>query len=228
MSEAQSLHGRLVEGEELTIVCHDNPDPDCLASAIALGRIAAAAGIDERRILYSGSVSHPQNRAFVNLLDVDLQPFDADAVRNRSVRGSVLVSHVGRTSERDALPRAADNLATLEGVETAVVFGVIGDTIQLSARRRTRVHVGETLRQAFGDVGSAGGHREMAGGEVPLGIFADETTQETDLVDIVERVMTTRLVRAFNLPAVGDGGGGAERTPARTDRSTAGRGRTGQ
>jgi len=169
MSEAQSLHGRLVEGEELTIVCHDNPDPDCLTSAIALGRIAAAAGIDERRILYSGSVSHPQNRAFVNLLDVDLQPFDADAVRNRSVRGSVLVSHVGRTSERDALPRAADNLATLEGVETAVVFGVIGDTIQLSARPRTRVHVGETLRQASATWGAPAATGRWPAGRSPSG-----------------------------------------------------------
>ncbi len=39
---------------------HNNPDADCLASALALGRIAAAVGIDERRILYSGEISHPQ------------------------------------------------------------------------------------------------------------------------------------------------------------------------
>ena len=333
MSKAESLRELLVEGEELTIVCHNNPDPDCLASAIALGRVAAAAGIDERRILYSGSVSHQQNRAFVNLLDVDLQPFDAehvrdrpgesllafvdhsvpgennevpegthvdvvvdhhpaegiearfvdhreavgatatilteyvlelevsldatlatallfairretlgflrgatraeyeaagalhdhadrdllrrlstpsvsgatvdaiaDAIDNRSVRSSVLISNVGRTSERDAIPQAADYLATLEGVETAVVFGIVGDAIQLSGRSTdSRVHVGEVLRKAFGDVGSAGGHREMAGGEISLGIFADAATEGTDLVDIVERVVTTRLAEALNL-----------------------------
>jgi len=32
----------------------------------------------------------------------------AEAVRNRTVRGSVLISGIGRTSERDALPQAAD------------------------------------------------------------------------------------------------------------------------
>jgi len=345
MSKAQALQELLVAGEELTIVCHNNPDPDCLASAIALGRIAAAAGIDERRILYSGTVSHQQNRAFVNLLDVDLRPFDPDAVRdrpegsllafvdhsvpggnnevpegvpvdivvdhhpaegvdarfvdhretvgatatilaeyvlelevaldsklatallfairretlgflrgatrkeyeaagelhgdadldllrrlstpsvsgatvdaiadaidNRSVRGSVLISHVGRTSERDALPQAADYLATLEGVETAVVFGVIEGAIQLSARSTdSRVHVGEVLRKAFADVGSAGGHREMAGGEIPLGIFADPGTEGTDIVDIIERVVTGRLVRELNLPEEGAGATGAQR-----------------
>lgn len=51
MSKAQSLQELLAGGSELTIVCHNNPDPDCLASALALGRIAAATGIDERHIL---------------------------------------------------------------------------------------------------------------------------------------------------------------------------------
>jgi len=83
MSEAHALRDLLAESEEITIVCHNNPDPDCLASALALGRIAAAAGIDERQIVYSGTISHQQNRAFVNLFEVDLKPFDADAVRTR-------------------------------------------------------------------------------------------------------------------------------------------------
>jgi nanoRNase/pAp phosphatase (c-di-AMP/oligoRNAs hydrolase) len=83
MTNAASLRDLLVTGEELTIVCHNNPDPDCLASALALGRLAAAAGTDERRILYSGEISHQQNRAFINLLDIDLQEFDADIVQDR-------------------------------------------------------------------------------------------------------------------------------------------------
>jgi nanoRNase/pAp phosphatase (c-di-AMP/oligoRNAs hydrolase) len=333
MSKAASLRELLVGCEELTIVCHNNPDPDCLASAIALGRIAATVGVDERRILYSGTVSHQQNRAFVNLLEVDLQPFDADAVRdrpggsllafvdhsipgennevpegtpvdvvvdhhpaegiearfvdhreavgatatilteyvldldvaldttlatallfairretlgflrgatreeyaaagdlhdhadrdllrrlstpsvsgatvdaiadaieNRTVRGAVLISHVGRTSERDAVPQAADYLATLEGVQTAVVFGLVDDAVHLSARSTdSRVHVGEALDRAFDDLGSAGGHREMAGGELPLGLLADYTDDQSLVVDIVEQVVTTRLFATLNL-----------------------------
>ena len=89
MDDADSLYEILTEGDELTIVCHNNPDPDCLASAFALGRIAAAAGIDERRILYSGDISHQQNRAFVNLLEIDLQPFEVETVQDRPA-GSLL------------------------------------------------------------------------------------------------------------------------------------------
>lgn len=333
MSRAQSLQELLAEGDELTIVCHNNPDPDCLASALALGRIAADADIDERHILYSGEISHQQNRAFVNLLDIDLRPFDPDAVQdrpsesllafvdhavpgannrvpegtpvdividhhpaegiearfvdhreavgatatiltqyvrnldvdldtalatalifairretlgflrgvtreeydaagylhdhadrdllkqlsspsvsgatvdaistaidNRQTRRSVLISHVGRTTERDALPQAADYLATLEGVETAIVFGIVDEAIHLSGRSTdSRVHIGNALQEAFADVGSAGGHREMAGGEIPLGIFADYATDDTEFLAIVERIVTARLVDELHL-----------------------------
>jgi nanoRNase/pAp phosphatase (c-di-AMP/oligoRNAs hydrolase) len=333
MSKAQSLHELLSGGSEINIVCHNNPDPDCLASALALGRLAAAAGIDERRILYSGDISHQQNRAFVNLLDIKLRSFEpgdikdrpedsllafvdhavpgannrvpegtpvdividhhpiegiearfvdhredigataailteyvrelelepdtalatallfalhretldflrgataaeheaagylyeyadrdllrqlstpsvtgatidaiSTAIDNRTIRGAVLISHVGRTSERDSLPQAADYLATLEGVETAIVFGIVNDAIHISARSTdARVHIGDALAKAFEDVGSAGGHQEMAGGEIQLGIFADYTTDDDQLFEIVESVITARLVAGLNL-----------------------------
>jgi len=53
----------------------------------------------------------------------------SEAINHRVVRGSVFVSHVGRTSERDSLPQAADYLATLEGVDTAIVSGIVNDAI---------------------------------------------------------------------------------------------------
>lgn len=124
----------------------------------------------------------------------------AETITNRTVRGSVLISGIGRTSERDALPQAADYLATLEAVETAIVFGIVEDGIQLSARSTdSRIHIGDVLDEAFSDVGSAGGHREMAGDEVLLGIFADYTTDDTQLFAIVDQVMSARLIAELNL-----------------------------
>jgi nanoRNase/pAp phosphatase (c-di-AMP/oligoRNAs hydrolase) len=329
-----TMYDLLADGDDLEIVCHNNPDPDCLASAFALGRVAADAGVDDVRISYAGSITHQQNRAFVNLLEVELSAFEAeavvdrhdgsllafvdhstpgennrvpegtpvdvvidhhpaegvearyvdrreeagatatilteyvdalevgfdgplatallfairretltflrgvtaeeyaaaarlheavdrdllrrlstpsvsgatvdaiaDAIRNRRVHRSALVTHVGRTDVRDALPQAADYLATLEGVQTAVAFGIVGDAIHLSARSSDpRVHVGDAMEAAFDDVGSAGGHRVMAGGEVPLGIVADYAGGNgDDLVRIVERVVTDRLADVLHL-----------------------------
>lgn len=59
--------------------------------------------------------------------------------------------------------------------------------------------MGDVLHEAFDDVGSGGGHHDAAGGEVPLGIFADYTSDDERLLDIVERVITGRLVAGLNL-----------------------------
>ena len=69
----------------------------------ALGRIAMTAGIDEHHILYSGDISHQQNRAFVNLLDIDLKPFESGAVQDRPNRSLLaFVDH--------AVPRANNRI----------------------------------------------------------------------------------------------------------------------
>jgi len=330
---ANELHALLAESDALTIVCHDNPDPDCLASALALDLIADDAGVDERRICHSGEITHQQNRALVTLLEIDLERFDpatvrnrpagsllafvdhavpgrnnhvpegtpvdvvidhhpadavdagfvdhretvgatatilteyvrelgvdlderlatallfairretleflrgttpaeyeaagflqghadpdlirqlatpsatgatldaiATAIENRRTRGAVLISHVGRTSEHDALPQAAEYLRTLEGVETAIVFGIVDGAIHLSGRSTDpRVHLGDALEDAFGDVGTAGGHQDMAGGEVPLGVFADYTDDDEHLLAMVEEVVSDRLVAELRL-----------------------------
>lgn len=114
---------------------------------------------------------------------------------NRMVNRSVFISHAGGTSERDALPQAADYLAGLEGVSTVIVFGIIHESIHISARLPDpRIHAGDLLREAFEDVRSAGGHYDVAGGESPVGIFADYTSDDEQLVEIVEQVITARLL----------------------------------
>ncbi|MGM0371812.1 MAG: DHH family phosphoesterase [Halobacteriota archaeon] len=56
----------------LTICTHDNPDPDALGAALALRAIANRFSVPAT-ICYFGDITHQENRAFVNLLDVDLE-----------------------------------------------------------------------------------------------------------------------------------------------------------
>ncbi|MBM4055378.1 MAG: potassium transporter TrkA [Planctomycetes bacterium] len=55
----------------LAIFLQDNPDPDAIASGLALKRIAEEYGI-KSRIYYGGNIGHQKNRALVNLLQTDL------------------------------------------------------------------------------------------------------------------------------------------------------------
>lgn len=123
-----------------------------------------------------------------------------EAIRQRNIRGSSLVSAIGRTTERDALPQAADYLLNLEGVNTTLVFGIVGDTIHLSARSvDPRINIGEALQEGFSDVGTAGGHQDMAGGQIPLGIFADEADDDEDLIRFVSKRVTNRFFETLRL-----------------------------
>jgi nanoRNase/pAp phosphatase (c-di-AMP/oligoRNAs hydrolase) len=321
----------LSEAQSLGIVCHDDPDPDSLASALALELLATASGVPETRLLYGGSITNQQNRAFVNLLELDLYHLDetdlgrfdcialvdhsipgrndsippetrvdividhdedperpdaryvdvrdqcgatssilaeyleesdvevseavasallfaihrerldyvrrptrdeyeaalkvyeqADvplveemygasytpvmldaigtAIQSRTVRGSSLVSTVGRTSESGAIPQAADYLLNLEGITTVLVFGFVGDAVRMSARSiDPRVDVGDALRDAFGDVGQVGGHTDMAGGQIPLGLFADAGDDEGKLRSLVAHRITNRFFDAMHV-----------------------------
>lgn len=326
MPQTTTLVEVLEHAESLAIVCHDNPDPDCLASALALQEIAESVAINEIDILYGGSITHQQNQAMVNLLDIsvkrrsgsrgreydlvgfvdhsrpgqnngvppdttvdiviDHHPVDniaatyvdsrqdigatatilteyireldisiderlatallfgirretlgfmrettqheyaaahflhkyADtdllqrlsatmfssntldatgrAINQRTVRGACLVSTVGQVSERDAIPQAADYLLDLEGIETAIVFGIVDESIQFSARTRdSSLHIGRMLEHSFNEEGSAGGHQHMAGGRIPLGVFAD-LSEDEGLVELTDEIVTERLFEA--------------------------------
>jgi nanoRNase/pAp phosphatase (c-di-AMP/oligoRNAs hydrolase) len=313
----------------LAIVMHDNPDPDAIASAVALADIASSVGVDADAC-YFGEISHQENRAMVNVLDLELrnlQPgeslgeygafalvdhsrpgvndqlpedlqidividhhpprgpvpsayvdlrehagatstvlteylerfggFDratatallygirvdtneftrevsaadfeaastlwpyvdtavlrqieqpslegdtletiARAIKNRDERGPVVVASAGRINDRDALPQAADRLLTMDGVETTLVFGFMAETVFVSARSRAAdVDLGETLREAFDQIGSAGGHADMAGAQLEIGILgtADGEEEIDSIVSIVEEVITNRFYEA--------------------------------
>ncbi len=328
---------RDIDGK-LGIFMHDNPDPDAIASAVALEGMAESVGI-EAETCYFGAISHQENRAFVNLLDLNLRNFDegadlsefaglalvdhsspgvndqlpdetpvdividhhppnhpvearfvdlrsdvgatsslladhleqlgilpdehvatglmygirvdtkdftrevseadfeaaafllpyadtsilervetpsinADtfetisrAIRNRELDGTVLASCIGSLSDRDALAQAADRLLNMDGVTVTLVFGFMDGTVYVSARARgTDVDLGETMRAAFGQIGSAGGHADMAGAQIPLGLLGEvEDDEEESLSTIVGDIITDRFFETVrSRPGPGD------------------------
>lgn len=58
-------------GSKVAIFCHDNPDPDALAAALAMQCLAEHRG-HRGRIYHGGLVEHHQNRAMVHLLEIEL------------------------------------------------------------------------------------------------------------------------------------------------------------
>ncbi|WP_276250266.1 DHHA1 domain-containing protein [Haloarcula rara] len=119
------------------------------------------------------------------------------AIDNREEEGSVLLSCVGELSDRDALAQAADRLLDLEGIHATMVYGVLDGTIYVSARARgADIDLGEALRDAFGQIGSAGGHADMAGAQITLGVLDSVDDREESLHSIVSSVVNDRFLDA--------------------------------
>jgi nanoRNase/pAp phosphatase (c-di-AMP/oligoRNAs hydrolase) len=94
-------------------------------------------------------------------------------VRRRILHG-VFFSHLGRVAVADLVPLFADFGLQAAGVEWSVVSGVVGTDLHVSIRNVGYVRsAGEVVRDAFGDLGSAGGHRTMAKAVIPLDRLAD-------------------------------------------------------
>jgi nanoRNase/pAp phosphatase (c-di-AMP/oligoRNAs hydrolase) len=116
-----------------------------------------------------------------------------EAIRNRKVKGSYLVTNAGIIRDRDALAQAADYLLNLEGITTVLVYGIGEDCIHVSGRSRDiRLNLGEVVQRAFGAAGSAGGHATTAGAQIPLGVFSD-TRDRQALMRMAEEVVMKRF-----------------------------------
>jgi nanoRNase/pAp phosphatase (c-di-AMP/oligoRNAs hydrolase) len=134
----------------------------------------------------------------------------AEAIRNREVRGSHLVSNAGFIRDRDALSQAAQHLLNLEGITTTAVFAIADDTIYLAARSKDiRMDIGKTLEGAFGEIGESAGHSTDASVEIPLGIFTGiEISDENrdTLLDLTEEAVKTKLFDAMGVESDGSNG----------------------
>jgi nanoRNase/pAp phosphatase (c-di-AMP/oligoRNAs hydrolase) len=135
----------------------------------------------------------------------------AEAIRNREVGGSHLVSNAGFIRDRDALSQAAQHLLNLEGITTTAVFAIADDTIYLAARSKDiRMDIGRVLEEAFGEIGETAGHSTDASVEIPLGIFTgievNEDNRQT-LLQLTEEAVKTKLFDVMGVES-GDSGNG--------------------
>jgi nanoRNase/pAp phosphatase (c-di-AMP/oligoRNAs hydrolase) len=136
----------------------------------------------------------------------------AEAIRNREVKGSHLVSNAGFIHDRDALAQASQHLLNLEGITTSAVFAIADETIYLAARSKDiRMNIGKVLEDAFDDVGEVVGHSTDASAEIPLGIFTGlqiAGDNRDTLLELTEEAVRTKVFEAMGVES-GDGSNGS-------------------
>jgi nanoRNase/pAp phosphatase (c-di-AMP/oligoRNAs hydrolase) len=121
--------------------------------------------------LYQGVDTDLLNRIANPQVDAEVLDVKSRAISQREVRAPYGFSDVGEVSNTDAIPQAADELETLEGVSAVVVVGEKEETIRIAGRSRDdRVHIGRAIEAVVDDIPMAegGGHARMGGGKISI------------------------------------------------------------
>lgn len=87
---ADRLARLLSRRDQVVVLLHPNPDPDAMASGMAVAALAEKTGA-RPIIQHAGEVRHRENRAFVETLDVQLEQIDE--VRGLACREVICVDH---------------------------------------------------------------------------------------------------------------------------------------
>jgi nanoRNase/pAp phosphatase (c-di-AMP/oligoRNAs hydrolase) len=133
-----------------------------------------------------------------------LDALAAGLARRRMAEG-VLFAHVGAVAYPELVAQFADLLLQVEGAEWSVVSGIVDGELHASVRNVGYVRsAGDVVRQAFGAIGSAGGHRSMAKAVIRLQDWRARVGDVTD--DAVAAAIAARF-----LDALGAAGGARAR-----------------
>lgn len=121
------------------------------------------------------------------------------AVANKVVKDSVLISGLGilTSKKRDALPIIADEFIRMEGIETVVVFALVGSFIESSVRsRNSSLNVHDFCQRIFGK-DFAGGKQGSGGARVPMGFLycpQDADDLRNDICLTAQKILTQRIL----------------------------------
>lgn len=134
-----------------------------------LGR--GATKTDFNAFIYLSSYANPRVVGWIEKPPLPRE-FFADYLKGLSstlIFRDAAVSSLGKIRSSSIIPELADLLLRVHGVSWSFCMGENKNLLILSLRSTSHTYrAGVVLRKVLGRAGSAGGHKEMAGGQVPL------------------------------------------------------------
>ena len=108
------------------------------------------------------------------------------ALQRKDIRGNFMFAGVGyvREEDRDGIGQCADYMLHREGIDTVVMYGIVGNSY-VDGSLRTSSHIVDPdkwLKEVFGkdemDRFYGGGRKDKGGFQIPLGVFAKCSDKE--------------------------------------------------
>ncbi len=199
LSSDQFLRG-LRDSERVTFVSHIQPDPDSMGSMLGLAHLVQTVLKLPSRITRDGLISRAENRAMVDLLEIDLIPVEEVAWTNRD---SVIMvdsqPNTGRHSFNADLPLYAvidhhDTSGTLTNIPYIDVRANVGATCTIVTQylMEQRIKIPERIATAllYGIETEIGGFPREAG---PLDDVIDQLLYPLADKDLLAEIRNARL-----------------------------------
>src|SRR5216117_275120 len=121
------------------------------------------------------------------------------ALKNRRVIDKVAFVHLGRVERDDLIPQMSDVDLSVAGIVCAFVTGISDSNYIVSVRDGGYVRAaGRVLKEAFGNLGSAGGHASMAKAIIPITEFHHRWEIEPRNVRQIDRKVQQRFLKALH------------------------------
>lgn len=153
---------------------------------------------------YQDLMTHINIRSFKAINSYPIPPYHfelrkrLDQADNMIVDHGVFIGGIGYVppSKRDALPTIADERSRVEGTDTAFVFAIVGNNIEVSVRSNSvSVDVNALCQSIFGK-DMAGGKSGAGAAKVPMGFLAvDGDSPETQ--DSMWIAVRTKLMNSI-------------------------------
>jgi len=151
---------------------------------------------------YRNLLEHVNQRHLSAIISYPIPPHffelrsNLDQDENIRSDGGVFVGGVGyiSSSKRDALPALAEERARVEGIETAFVFGIVGENIEVSVRSvGLSVDVNALCQKLFGKQ-YAGGKMGAGAAKIPLGFMALDPNVPNEVKEKVWEAVKERII----------------------------------
>ena len=172
-------------------------------------------GIRSDTLLLSRRVTEDDIQAFTHLyplanysmlklidrpeLPVSFAQILSRAMKRLVVRDGLIVLNLGTVERDDLIVQMADFCLQFEGVEWVAIAGKLGPNLVIAVRNYGvgRANAGAAVKNLFGEIGSAGGHRNMAKAVIPLRKWraAHGTTRDSAIEDLLSDLFPVEIRR---------------------------------
>src|SRR6266851_3779901 len=123
------------------------------------------------------------------------------AMKRMFVDDKLIVLNLGPVERDDLIVQMADFCLQFEGVDWVAVAGKLGKNLVISVRNHGmgRANAGELVKTLFGEIGSAGGHRNMSKAVVPLRAWRrrEQTTRDAAIESRLRDLFAAQIKRSL-------------------------------